>query len=49
MAGRAGYPSLNLNKFREDYYQKYVDFLNKGDEKEYSAMIEIIWNLFSNS
>ena len=49
MASRAGYPSLNLNKFREDYYQKYVDALNKGDEKEYTAMIEIIGNLFSTS
>jgi cell filamentation protein len=49
MAGRAGYPSLNLNKFREDYYSNYIEALNKGDEKEYSPMIEIIRNLFSTS
>jgi cell filamentation protein len=49
MASRAGYPSLNLNKFREDYYSNYIEALNKGDEKEYSPMIEIIRNLFSTS
>jgi cell filamentation protein len=49
MANRAGYSSLNLNKFREDNYQQYIDALNKGDDKEYSAMIEIIGNLFPAS
>jgi len=47
MANRAGYPVLKLNKFRKDNYPKYIDALNKGDDKDYLAMIEIIGNLFS--
>jgi cell filamentation protein len=49
MANRAGYPSLELNKFRKDNYPQYIDALNKGDDKDYSAMIEIIGNLFPAS
>jgi len=49
MANRAGYPSLELNKFREANYPDYIEALNKGDEKDYSAMIEIIGNLFPAS
>ena len=49
MANRAGYPSLELNKFREVNYPDYIEALNKGDEKDYSAMIEIIGNLFPAS
>ena len=49
MANRAGYPSLELNKFREASYPDYIEALNKGDEKDYSAMIEIIGNLFPAS
>jgi cell filamentation protein len=47
MANRAGFPSLELNKFRKDNYPQYIEALNKGDDKDYSAMIEIIGNLFS--
>lgn len=47
MANRAGYPVLELNKFRKDNYPQYIDALNKGDDKDYSGMIEIIGNLFS--
>jgi len=46
MVNRAGYPSLELNKFRNDNYPKYIEALNKGDEKDYKAMIEIIGKLF---
>jgi len=46
MSNRAGYPSLELNKFRTDNYPQYIDALNKGDDKDYSAMIEIIGSLF---
>jgi cell filamentation protein len=46
MANRAGYPSLELDKFRKDNYPQYIEALNKGDDKDYSAMIEIIGELF---
>ena len=46
MANRAGYPSLELDKFRKDNYPAYIEALNKGDDKDYSGMIEIIGNLF---
>ena len=46
MANKAGYPSLELDKFRKDNYPQYIEALNKGDDKDYSAMIEIIGNLF---
>ena len=49
MANRAGYPSLDLNKFRNDKYPQYIEALNKGDDKDYSGMIEIIGNLFPSS
>ena len=49
MANRAGYPSLELNKFRKDNYPEYIEALNKGDDKDYSAMIEIIGDLFPAS
>jgi len=49
MANRAGYPSLELNKFRNENYPKYIKALNKGDEKNYKSMIEIIGNLFPAS
>jgi cell filamentation protein len=49
MANRAGYPSLDLNKFRKDKYPQYIEALNKGDDKDYSGMIEIIGNLFPAS
>jgi cell filamentation protein len=49
MANRTGYPSLELNKFRKDNYPQYIEALNKGDDKDYSAMIEIIGNLFPAS
>ena len=49
MANRAGYPSLDLNKFRTDKYPQYIEALNKGDDKNYSGMIEIIGNLFPAS
>ncbi|NLT49468.1 MAG: cell filamentation protein Fic, partial [Ignavibacteria bacterium] len=39
---RAGYDKLNFENFRRDYYQRYIDALNKGDDKDYSGMIEII-------
>ncbi len=45
MANRAGYPSLDLNKFREENYPRYIEALNKGDEKDYTGMVEIIGNL----
>lgn len=48
MANRAGFLSLNLNKFRDENYPQYIDALNKGDEKDYSGMIEIIGNLFQS-
>jgi cell filamentation protein len=48
MANRAGFPSLELNKFRKDNYPQYIDALNNGDNKDYSAMIEIIGNLFQS-
>jgi len=38
MANRAGYPSLDLNKFRMENYPDYIRALNLGDEKDYSAM-----------
>jgi cell filamentation protein len=47
MANRAGYPTLDLNKFRKENYPDYVFALNKGDEKDYSSMIAIIARLFS--
>jgi hypothetical protein len=40
---------IALNKFREANYPDYIEALNKGDEKDYSAMIEIIGNLFPAS
>ncbi len=49
MANRAGYPSLELNNFRKDNYPKYIEALNKGDDKDYSGMIEIIGSLFRAS
>lgn len=49
MANRAGYPSLKLDKFRKDNYPQYIEALNKGDDKDYSAMIEIIGKLFQAS
>ena len=49
MANRAGYPSLGLNKFRNENYPDYIKALNLGDEKDFSAMIEIIRSLFSAS
>ena len=49
MANRAGYPSLQLDKFRKDNYSAYIEALNKGDNKDYSEMIEIIGNLFPAS
>jgi cell filamentation protein len=49
MANRAGYPSLELSRFRQENYTDYVEALNKGDEKDYSAMIEIIGKLFARS
>jgi len=49
MANRAGYPSLEFDKFRQENYQDYIKALNQGDEKDYSAMIEIIRALFSVS
>jgi cell filamentation protein len=49
MANRAGYPSLELSRFRKENYSEYIEALNKGDEKDYSAMIEIIGNLFPRS
>ena len=48
MANRAGYPLLDLGKFRESYYSKYVDALNQGENQNYSGMIEIIGELFSS-
>jgi cell filamentation protein len=49
MANRAGFPALELNNFRNEKYPEYIEALNKGDEKDYSAMIEIIGNLFQVS
>jgi len=49
MANRAGYPSLELNKFRKDNYPEYVEALNKGDDRNYSEMVKIIGNLFPAS
>jgi len=49
MANRAGYPSLELDKFRMDNYPQYIEALNKGDDKDYSGMVEIIGNLFPAS
>jgi len=46
MANRAGYASLELNKFRQGNYPEYINALNKGDEKDYSEMIKIIGSLF---
>ena len=46
MANRAGYPSLDLNQFRNENYPQYIEALNKGDDKDYSGMIEIIGKLF---
>ena len=46
MANRAGYQSLALNKFRNDNFPQYIEALNKGDEQDYSGMIQIIGNLF---
>lgn len=49
MANRAGYPSLELSRFRQENYSDYIDALNKGDAKDYSAMMEIIGSLFPGS
>jgi hypothetical protein len=49
MANRAGNSSLDLNKFSMENYPDYIRALNLGDEKDYSAMIEIIRALFSVS
>ena len=49
MANRAGYPSLELDKFRKENYSKYIEALNNGDDKDYSGMIKIIGNLFASS
>jgi len=49
MANRAGYPSLDLNKFREDNYPQYIEALIKGDDRDYSGIIEIIGNLLPAS
>ena len=49
MSNRSGYPSLDLNKFRKDNYPQYIEALNKGDEKDYSGMIEIIGQLLPAS
>ncbi|MCX6241558.1 MAG: Fic family protein [Bacteroidetes bacterium] len=49
MANRAGYPSLELDKFRMNNYPQYIEALNKGDDKDYSAMTEIIGKLFPAS
>ena len=49
MANKAGYPSLELARFRQENYTDYIEALNKGDEKDYSAMMEIIGKLFARS
>ena len=49
MANRAGFPSLELNKFRNENYPRYIEALNKGDDKDYSGMVEIIGNLLPPS
>jgi cell filamentation protein len=49
MANRAGYPLLQLDKFRKENYPSYIEALNRGDDKDYSGMIEIIGNLFPAS
>lgn len=49
MSNRAGYSSLELDKFRNENYPQYIEALNKGDDKDYSGMIEIIGNLFPAS
>ena len=46
IAVRAGYDRLNFENFRRDYYQRYIDALNKGDSKDYTDMINIIRELF---
>ncbi len=46
IAVRAGYDRLNFENFRRDYYDRYIKALNKGDDKDYSEMIEIIRELF---
>ena len=46
MANRAGFPALELKNFRKEKYPEYIETLNKGDQKDYSAMIGIIGNLF---
>jgi cell filamentation protein len=48
MANRAGFLSLDLNKFRNENYPQYIKALNKGDEKDYSAMIGIIGSLLQS-
>jgi cell filamentation protein len=49
MANRAGFTSLEFDKFRKENYSQYIDALNKGDDKDYSGMIEIIGNLLLSS
>ncbi|MCX6250896.1 MAG: Fic family protein [Bacteroidetes bacterium] len=49
MSNRAGYSSLELDKFRQDNYPAYIEALNRGDDKDYSGMIKIIGNLFRAS
>jgi len=47
MANRAGFPLLDLMKFRQNHYDAYVKALNQGENQNYKPMIEIIAELFS--
>jgi len=45
MCQRVGYNTINLENFRRNYYEKYIEALNSGDDKDYLPMIKIIEEL----
>jgi len=42
---RAGFKAINFENFRRNYYEKYIEALNSGDNKDYMPMIKIIEGL----
>jgi cell filamentation protein len=42
---RAGFGEINLENFSRNYYDRYIDALNEGDNLNYEPMISIIGEL----
>jgi hypothetical protein len=45
MIYRAVFKAINFENFRRNYYEKYIEALNSGDNKDYIPMIKIIEGL----